>query len=151
MQNRCRFTALAALGILAFAAPAPAAEDPIPVKELPKAVTKAVKAKFPKGKIHGAAKEVVDGKTTYEAMLTVEGRAVDVALAADGTILEIEKEIPADRLPKAVRGRVESRYPHAKIVKAEELIKGAHNPVQYEITVQAELVVNATGKVAAGE
>ena len=74
---------------LALAVGARGAEEKIPVKQLPKAVRKAVKAKFPKAEIAGAAKEEEGGKTTYEVMLKVKGRAVDMALEADGTILEV--------------------------------------------------------------
>src|SRR3954470_4414953 len=84
------------LGTLAMATFSLADEEKISVKELPKAVLKAVKEKFPKAEIKGAAKEEEDGKTTYEVMLKVKGRSIDVAMKADGTILEIEKEIAID-------------------------------------------------------
>ena len=65
------------LELLALATVSLADEEKIPVKELPKAVLKAVKEKFPKAEIKGAAKEEEDGKTTYEVMLKVKGRSVD--------------------------------------------------------------------------
>ena len=137
-----------ALGTLAMASVSLADEEKISVKELPKAVLKVVKEKFPKSEIKGAAKEEEDGKTTYEVMLSVKGRGVNVALKADGTVLEIEKEIDVDDLPKAVRETLSARYPKAKIAKAEAVTKGEGGPVSYEVAITTEVVLSAKGKIA---
>jgi hypothetical protein len=136
------------LGILAMATISLADEEKISVKELPKAVLKAVKEKFPRAEIKGAAREEEDGKTTYEVMLKVKGRSVDVALKANGTILEIEKEIAVDDLPKAVRKTLSAKYPKAKISKAEAITKGEDGPIRYEVVITTEVVLNAKGKIA---
>jgi hypothetical protein len=136
------------LGTLALATVSLADEEKISVKELPKAVLKAVKEKFPKAEIKGAAKEEEDGKTTYEVLLKVKGRSVDVAMKADGTILEIEKEMAVDDLPKAVRKTLSAKYPKAKITKAEAVTKGEDGPVRYEVAITTEVVLDAKGKIA---
>ncbi len=105
MRNRYRTGLAALMGLSVLAVAAVADEEKIAAEKLPAAVKKAVKKKFPEAKIHGAAKEVEDGKTTYEVELKVEGRSVDVALNAEGKILEIEKEIPVAKLPEAVKKR----------------------------------------------
>ena len=94
-----------------------------------------------------ASKEVEDGATTYEVELKVEGRSVDLALNAEGKILEIEKEVPVDELPKAVKKRLAARYPGAKIEKVEEITKGEDGPVHYEVAIKAEVVFTAKGKI----
>ena len=66
-------------------------------RSLPAAVKKAIKKKFREAEIEKATKEVEDGKTTYEVLLEIGDRPVEVAFKADGTILEIEKEIPFDK------------------------------------------------------
>ena len=60
-------------------------------------------------------------------MLEVKGRSVDVVLKANGTILEIEKEVSVHELPKSVQKCVAARYPKAKIEKAEELTRRARS------------------------
>jgi Putative beta-lactamase-inhibitor-like, PepSY-like len=147
MRNRCRTGLAALLGLSMLAVAARADEEKISIEEVPAAVKKAVEKKFPEAKIRGAAKEVEDGKTTYEVELTVEGRAVDVALNAKGKILEIEKEIPADKLPGAVKKKLAAKYPGARIEKAEEITKGEDGPVRYEVLIKAEVVFTAKGKV----
>ncbi len=147
MRNRCGTGLAALLGLSMLAGASHADEEKIPVEKLPAAVTKAVKKKFPKARIQAASREVEDGATTYEVELKVEGRSVDLALNADGKILEIEKEIPVNELPKAVTKRLAARYPGATIVKVEEITKGEDGPVHYEVAIKAEVVFTAKGKI----
>jgi hypothetical protein len=147
------------MGLTAFSAGVRADEEKIPLKDVPKAVIDAVKAKFPKGEIKNAAKEDEDGKTTYEVAVKADGRSIDVALKADGTILEIEKEVAAKDLPKAVAAAVEAKYPKATVKKAEEIIayKGGKEEKSYEVVVtetgkkDVEVKLSADGKIVKHE
>jgi Putative beta-lactamase-inhibitor-like, PepSY-like len=147
MRNKCGTGLAGLVGLSMLAVAVHADEEKISVEKLPSAVTKAVKKKFPKARIVGAAKEVEDGHTTYEVELKVESRSVDLALNADGKVLEIEKEVPVDELPKAVRKRLAARYPGATIEKVEEVTKGEDGPVRYEVAIKAEVVFTAKGKI----
>lgn len=147
MRNRCGTSLAALLGLSMLAAAAHADEEKIPVEKLPAAVTKAVKKKFPKARILAASREVEDDEATYEVELKVEGRSVDVALNAGGKVLEIEKEIPVDELPRAVKKRLAARYPGARIEKVEEVTKGEDGPVRYEVAIKTEVVFTAKGKI----
>ena len=69
-------------------------------------------------------------------------------MKADGTILEIEKEIAVDDLPKAVKKTLSAKYPKAKITRAEAVTKGEDGPVSYEVAITTEVVLNAKGKIA---
>lgn len=147
MRNRVAIRLVAILGLSVLIVPARADEETIPINRLPDAVRKAIKKKFPKAEIEKAAKEVEDGVTTYEVMLEVKDRAVDVALKADGTILEIEREIAFDEVPKAVKKKLAAKYPGAKIGKIEEVTKGEDGPVHYEVAISHEVVLTAKGKI----
>jgi hypothetical protein len=138
---------VALLGLAVLTVSVWADEEKIPVDKLPAAVLKAIKRKFPKAEIEKATKEVEDGKTTYEVELEIKDRSVDVALKADGTILEIEREVPFDELPKAVKKKLAAKYPDAKIEKAEEVTKGEDGPVTYEVAIQTKVVLTAKGKI----
>jgi Putative beta-lactamase-inhibitor-like, PepSY-like len=135
---------LFALSTMAFMARA--GEEKISVKDLPAAIKKAIKKKFPKAEIEKAAKEVEDGKTTYEVLLEINDHPVDVAFKADGTILEIEREIPFKQLPNQVKKALAARYPEAKIEKVEMVTKGEDGPAVYEIAIKTEVVLTAKGK-----
>jgi bile acid:Na+ symporter, BASS family len=147
MRKQIVMGVLTVLGFSVLMGAAKADEEKIPIDKLPAAVLKAVKRKFPKAEIEKATREVEDGTTTYEVELEIKDRSVDVALKADGTILEIEREVPIDELPKAVKKKLAARYPNAKIEKAEEVTKGEDGPVRYEVAIRTEVVLTAKGKI----
>jgi hypothetical protein len=147
MNRFARWTTfLSALGLLALTGAAQADEEKIAVKELPKAVVKAVKAKFPGAAIKEAAEEEDDeGETTYEVSLEFKGHSYDVALESDGEIVEIEKEISTEELPKAVRKALAASHPKAKIETAEVITKEGQAPY-YELLITSEVAFTAKGK-----
>ena len=147
MRNLFVMGIFSVLGLAVVVIPARADEEKVPVDKLPTAVKKALTRKFPKAEIEKATKEVEDGNTVYEVELEIKDRSVDVSLKADGTILEIEREVPADELPEAVRKKLAARYPKAKIEKAEEVTKGEDGPVRYEVAITTEVVLTAKGKI----
>jgi hypothetical protein len=147
MLKRSAMGIIAFVGLSILVVPARADEEKIPVDKLPAGVRKAVKSKFPKAEIENASKEVDDGETIYEVELEIKDRSVDVTLKADGTILEIEREIPFDEVPKAVKKALAARYPKAKIEKVEEVTKGENGQVRYEVAITTEVVLTAKGKI----
>ena len=133
-----------------FALSARADEVVIKPDQVPARAMSAVKAKFAGAEITGAAKDVEDGKTTYEVMLTHKGGKYDVSVKEDGTIVGYEKAMKAEDLPKAVTSAVMKKYPKAKIKAAEELTTG--DTTNFEVAVADggkafELVVDAKGKI----
>jgi len=126
---------IATLGLvgLATAGGARADEEKIALDKVPTAVMNAVKKKFPAAKIEEAAKEVEDGKTTYEISIELNDRDITVSLKDDGTILEIEKEIAVKDLPSAVTGAIAAKCPGATLKNAEEVTEG--EKVTYEVVV----------------
>jgi hypothetical protein len=126
-------------------------EETISVKQLPRAVIKTLKAKFPNAEIKKATEEEEDDETLYEVSLEYKGRSLDVTFEADGTIEAIEKRLTADELPAAVRKSLAARYPGAKIEKAEAITEGEDGEVRYEVVIKAEVVFTANGKVVKAE
>src|SRR6266480_1118590 len=113
-------------------------EEKFPLDKLPKAVTEAVKKRFPKGEMTEAAKESENGKTVYEVTVKDGGTKIDVTLTPDGTITMLEKEVAAKDLPKEVTEAVEKKYPKATYKLAEEVIKvedGKEKLSYYEVVV----------------
>jgi hypothetical protein len=98
-------------------------EEKVPLDKLPKAVTDAVKKKFPKAELVSAEKEKEDGKIVYEVNFKNEGSTIEAIVTPEGKILVIEKEITVKDLPKAVADALESKYARATIKKVEEISK----------------------------
>jgi hypothetical protein len=116
-------------------------EKKVALDKVPKAVLDAVKARFPDAKLVGAAEEMEEGKTVYEIAITIKKQKMDVTLTADGKIVEIEKEISAKALPKAVAQGLEAKYPKATHKKVEEVIKvkdGEEKLEYYEVLLTTD-------------
>jgi uncharacterized membrane protein YkoI len=133
-----------------------AGEEKIPLDKVPKAVLDAVKAKFPKGELKSAEKEVEDGKTLYEIALQNNGQKVEVTVTPEGKVAGVEKVIDARDLPKAVTETLEAKYPKATHKKIEEVIEfkdGEEKPAVYEVLLvtadnkKFEVVLTAEGKI----
>jgi len=147
MRKRLGTAMLALFGLSTLAVAARAGDEKVAFDKLPEAVRKAVEKAFPKAEIEGASKEVEHGDTIYEVKLEIEDRPVEVALKADGTIVEIEKEVRVHDLPKAVKKALAAKFPRAKIEKAEEITKGHNGPVHYEVAIKAEVLLTAEGQI----
>lgn len=134
------FGALLTLGLLGMTAAARADEEKIPLKDVPKAVLDAVKARYPGAELKGAEKEVEDGKTTYEIALTDKGKSIDVSLTAEGKVTAIETVVAIADLPKAVTEAVQAKYPKGTLRKAEEIVEfqGDKETRSYEVIVATE-------------
>ena len=61
-------------------------EKPVTMKDLPEAVRKTVQEQSKGATLRGLAKEVEDGKTFYEAELTVNGHNKDVLIDSSGAV-----------------------------------------------------------------
>lgn len=152
MRASLGMVAAAVLVLAGVAVPAWADDEAVPVRELPRAVRRAVEKKFPGAEIERAERETDDGKTVFEVTLEAEDdQDIDVELTPDGKILEIEREISVSKLPEAVRETLSKRYPGAKVRKVEAISRGDGEDERYEVLLSAEVVLTAKGKVVKDE
>ena len=144
-------TVLTLLACLTLGLTARAQEEKIALDKLPPRVLAAVKEKFKDAELISASKEVEGGKTLYEVQLKLKGQAMDVTATEDGTIIEVEKEITARDLPKAVTEALEAKYPKATYRKVEEISK--EGKTLYEVLLDTadrkswEVVLDPAGKI----
>ncbi len=152
--------AFATVGLFVLVAVARADEEKVPLDKVPKAVLDAVKAKFPDAKLVSAEKETEDGKTVYEIAIKNKGQSIEVTLTPDGKIVEIEKQIEAKDMPKAVTEALAAKYPKATYKMIEEVIKvkdGKEKLEYYEVLLvtaekkKLEVSVTPDGKVTKEE
>ena len=135
-------------------------EEKVPLDKLPKAVADAVKKRFPDAELVSAEKEKEDDKTVFEVAIKNKDQKIEVTVTEDGKVIEIEKEIDAKNLPKAVAETLEKKYPKATYKVVEEVIKvkdGKDEPAYYEVLLvtadkkKLEVSINAEGKVTEEE
>jgi hypothetical protein len=145
--------------LLVFGSSVRADEHKIPLSEVPKAVTDAVKLKFPRAELKEAVKDVEDDETTFEISLLNAGKHVTVSLDDEGEIEEIETEIAVSDLPKPVTDAIAGKYPKATLKKAEEIveIEDGKEEKAYEVDVvtaegkSVEVKIDGSGKIEEDE
>src|SRR3989449_4591641 len=107
IRNGAVFVAL--VSGLSMAAPGQDTEKSVKIEDLPVAVRKTVMEQSKGVKIRGLSQEVKQGKTYYEAELTVNGHKKDVLMDTSGAVVEIEEEVALNSLPPAVRTGIEKQ------------------------------------------
>jgi uncharacterized membrane protein YkoI len=130
-------------------------EEKVPLDKVPKAVLKAVKAKFNGAELVSAQMERGDGKVLYEINLKDKGHTVDVSVTPDGKIVSIERTIAAKDLPRPVAQAINSKYPKAEYKRIEEITEGGKT--SYEVLLVTadnktiEVVLDRDGKIVKEE
>ena len=99
------------------------AEKKIDRSALPPAVEKTVQAQSQGSTIKGFSIERENGQTQYEVEMISSGRSKDIAIAKDGTLLEVEEEVTFDSLPADAQKALTAKAAGAKITKVESLTK----------------------------
>jgi hypothetical protein len=131
------------------------AGDKVPLDKVPKAVSDAIKGRFPDAEVTSVEKETEDGAVVYDVELKHKGVKHEMDIKEDGTILEIENEIPAKNLPEAVSKAIEAKYPKSTIKEAMEVnkVSGKDEKLDhYEVTLETaekksiEVTVSLDGK-----
>jgi hypothetical protein len=119
------------VGAAAEQAPAAKAARPAIAPSVPAPILAAFKAAYPHATIKTAAEEKENGKVVWEVESTENGLGRDLVYTPDGTVVEIEEEVPSALLPAPVTAAVKAQYPSARIVKGEKVTRGA--TVTYEL------------------
>jgi len=129
-------------------------ERKVTTQEVPPAVLQAFKAAYPNAEVRGYSEEQEAGKKIYEIAFVNEGQRIDVAYAADGSLVEVEETIDPANLPQAVQDEIKNTFKDAVIKRAERVVKGAHTGYEAKIDVpengatkRYELVFDQDGKL----
>ena len=159
IMGRQGLLVVAGLVLIAAAAQGDDKAEKVPLDKVPKAVMDAIKGRFPGADISSVEKEKENGKIVYDVELKHQGRKYEMDIQEDGTIVEIEKEVPAKDVP-AITKAVEAKYPKATIQEIMEVnkVKGKQEtPDHYEVTLvtaakkKLEVVVSLDGKSVKAE
>ena len=118
--------------------------------EIPAAVLQAFAKAYPTVNISGYDKEAEGGKLHYEIQSKVDGREENYVYLEDGTLLQIETDIPREALPKAVVQALIAIDKDARIIEAERITRGL--TIEYEVVIisvkqKRELLLAADGKL----
>jgi hypothetical protein len=125
-------------------------EKKIARSDLPPAVEKTLAEQSKNAEIRGFSEEKENGQTFYEAELIVNGHSKDVLVDVNGTMVEVEEQVPIESLPPAVREGLQAKAGSGKLIKVEKLTK-KDKLVAYEAKVltngkKSEVQVGPEGK-----
>jgi uncharacterized membrane protein YkoI len=116
-----------------------------PKTTLPAAVKAAIAKLYPQAVVEEVEVEE-EGIKVYEIELKHNGSELELTIAADGTILEMESEVVMENLPKAVQAAIIKAAPGAKIEEVKEEVTywvvRLHKLQKPETTYEAELVTD---------
>jgi uncharacterized membrane protein YkoI len=143
MKHIVNFAAASLLLISALSA-----DTKVKMADLPPAVQAAVKEQTKTATLVGLSKETENGKTTYEAETTVNGKSRDVSFDKTGAIVAVEQEVDLDSLPAAAKAAIQKKIGTGTLKKVESVTEG--KAVSYEATIMkagksSEVGVNADG------
>jgi uncharacterized membrane protein YkoI len=111
-----------------------AAEVKVKMSDLPPAVQSAVKEQSEGATVRGLTKETENGKTEYEAELTVNGHNRDVSFDASGNVISVEDEVAFASVPNAVQVAIHKVMEGGTLRKVE-LVK-ENGKTFYEATIR---------------
>jgi uncharacterized membrane protein YkoI len=131
-MEKMMYKVLVMIMVLLAMGVANAAEN-IPASELPAAVSAAVKVICQEGTIHKVEMEKVQGVVEYEVELMVGNKSCDLKIAADGTVIEIEKQMGLKELPKRVQKTI-ALFISADVEKAEQVQE--NDTTSYEVVLK---------------
>ncbi len=147
---------LSAAMVVSLQSRVPAAEEKIRPADLSTQVFDSVNARFPGLTFVSVAKETdPKGEVVYDIELKQRGRTFETDIKADGTMLEIEKEVMKKDWPKALRSTVEEKYPKGKVNEVLEVNKVTGKkevPDHLEVTIvtagekSVEMILSLDGK-----
>jgi uncharacterized membrane protein YkoI len=131
-----RIPHFAVIAALSLATAVFAQEKKIQRADLPPAVEKTVAAQTQGATIKVFSQEKANGRILYEAETILGGHTRDITIDANGSLVEVEEQVPFDSLPAIVKAGLQAKAGEGKIVKVESLTK--HDKiVAYEAKVQS--------------
>lgn len=152
MELRMKSITLALLvaGCISATSFAQETEKKVTMKDLPAAVQTKVKEVSKGARLRGLAMETENGKTFYEAELTVNGHSKDVTIAPDGKVVTIEEQVTLASLPVAAKTEILKLAGKGKIQLVESITEN-NAIVAYEAHIKtagkmSEIKVSPEGK-----
>ncbi|MBN2559608.1 MAG: PepSY-like domain-containing protein [Phycisphaerae bacterium] len=94
-------------------------EERVSIDQVPAAVKATILKEAKNGTIKGIERETEKGQTVYEAEIIIDGKEIEIEVAADGTLLEREEEVSLDEVPAAVKATILKEAKGAAITEVE--------------------------------
>ena len=90
--------------------------------KLPPRVADAVKLRFPGATITQVTKEIENGETVFDIEMTRAGKKHEMDCKEDGTLIDLQNEVPASELPAGAADAIKKKYPGSTIKEVGEIL-----------------------------
>ncbi len=109
-------------------------EKKLKMKDLPVPAQRVVDQLAKTATVIGFAKEIEDGRTTYEIETKLNGMTRDVSVDPEGRIVSVEEQVAIGTIPAAARTAIEKAASGGSVVMVEKVTEGGN--VKYEATIK---------------
>jgi hypothetical protein len=111
------------------------AEKAISESDLPMTVRRTADELSKGAIVKGYSQDKESGKVEYEVEMTIGSHSMDVTIAPDGSLMEVEEQVEMTALPTAVQSGLKAKAGKGSITKVESITKKG-NVVAYEAQVK---------------
>lgn len=126
--------ALSTAGVAQEPSAAKASKPARTPSKLPAPILAAFQAAYPHATIKSVTPEKEDGKVVWEVESVDNGLGRDLVYDQDGTVVEVEEELPTAELPAPVTAAIKAHFPGATITKGEKVTRGV--TISYELELK---------------
>jgi hypothetical protein len=135
-RNLGVLVAVLAGGLAAAVAPAVEKEQRIQKADLPEAVQATAERESAGGTVREYAKAIEKGQVVYAMDVSVNGRAREVLIGADGNVVAVREDVPFAQLPPEIQAGLKQQAGKGKIGKVIAVSKNTA-VLGYEASVAA--------------
>jgi hypothetical protein len=96
--------------------------EKVDVSKLPPKVAEAVKGRFPGATITQVTKELENGVVVYDVEMTRAGKKHEMDCKEDGTLIDLQNEVPASELPAGAAEAIKKKHPGSTIKEVGEIL-----------------------------
>jgi len=124
--------------------------------KLPPKVAEAVKARFPGATITQVTKETENGVVVYDIEMTRAGKKHEMDCKEDGTLIDLQNEVPASELPAGAADAIKKKHPGSTIKEVGEILvakDGKETRDHFEVIIETaekkevELTIKLNGTI----
>jgi hypothetical protein len=124
--------------------------------KLPPKVAEAVKARFPGATITQVTKELENGVVVYDIEMTRGGKKHEMDCQEDGTLIDVQNEVPASALPAGASDAIKKKHPGSTIKEVGEILvakDGKETRDHFEVMIETaekkevELTIKLDGTI----
>ncbi len=132
------------------------AQEKVTADKLPPKVAAALKRRFPSAQVQHITRETEDGKVVYDIEMLHGGTKHEMDCQEDGTIVDIQNQIPVKDLPAPAAAAIAAKHPGSKIKEVGEIlvVNGTQETRDhYEVLIEdadqkeIELTISLDGKL----